>query len=278
MTNRDWAQASERLVKWMRDRVREAGARGVVFGVSGGLDSALVLALAKRAFGRECLALINPCHSIQEDVDDALELVRLFDCPYKVVDLSPVYDAMLASFRSAEGAPESGCEGSASPASVEGSGNCGETPDGPVASTSGFPIPLAEANLKPRLRMAAWYYYASLLNYLVVGGSNRAELYVGYSTKHGDSGVDIMPLGNLTKGEVREMAAYLGVPKKILEKAPSAGLWRGQTDEEEMGITYRDLDRYLLGQPVPQDVREKIERRHRNSEHKRRMPPVPDVI
>jgi NAD+ synthase len=278
LTNRDWAQASERLVKWMRDRVREAGARGVVFGVSGGLDSALVLALAKRAFGRECLALINPCHSVQEDVDDALDLVRLFDCPYKVVDLSPVYDAMLASFRSAHGRRGSGCEDSAPPASVEGSGKGGETPDGPVASTSGFPISLAEANLKPRLRMAAWYYYANLMNYLVVGGSNRAELYVGYTTKYGDSGVDIMPLGRLTKGEVREMAAYLGVPRKILEKAPSGGLWEGQTDEEEMGITYRDLDSYLLGQPVGDEVREKIERRHRGSEHKRRMPPVPDEV
>jgi len=249
LATRDWAQASERLVEWIRDRAREAGARGGVFGVSGGIDSALVLALAKRAFGSECLALILPCHSVQEDVDDALELVRLFDCPHKVVDLSPAYDALLASLRFA-------------------GGECG----------SGSVTALAEANLKPRLRMAAWYYYANLMNYLVLGGSNRAEIYVGYSTKYGDTGVDIMPLGHLTKSEVREMAAHLGVPKRIVERTPSAGLWKGQTDEDEMGITYRDLDNYLFGKPVPDDVRAKIERRHRNSEHKRRMPPVPDVI
>ncbi|MGI6666251.1 MAG: NAD(+) synthase [Bacillota bacterium] len=241
----DYASASEHLIRWMRDRAREAGARGGVFGLSGGLDSALVLALAKKAYGRECLALIMPCHSLQEDVDDALDLARLFDCPYRVVDLGPAYDALLASFRDA-GVPR-------------------------VSESS-----LAEANLKPRLRMATWYYYASLMNYLVVGCSNRDELYVGYTTKHGDSGVDIMPLANLTKAEVKRMAAFLGVPERIVERVPSAGLWKGQTDEEEMGITYRDLDSYLLGQPVSDEAREKIERRHRNSEHKRRMPPVPD--
>ncbi|HHY75237.1 MAG TPA: NAD(+) synthase [Firmicutes bacterium] len=263
MAIRDYALASERLVEWMQDRAREAGARGGVFGVSGGIDSALVLALSRKAYGDNCLALIMPCYSLQEDVDDALELVRLFGCPYKVVDLCPAFDALLSSLSSGggEGIP----------------GGAGKEPDAGMAPDASA-ISLAEANIKPRLRMTALYYYANLLNYLVVGTSNRAELYVGYSTKYGDSGVDIMPLGGLTKGEVREMAAYLGVPKKIIEKAPSAGLWKGQTDEGEMGITYRDLDRYLLGLPVPDDVREKIERRHRNSEHKRRMPPVPDVI
>ena len=94
---------------------------------------------------------------------------------------------------------------------------------------------LAEANLKPRLRMGALYYLANRLNYLVVGTSNRSELSVGYFAKHGDGGVDIMPLANLLKKDVNELARHLDIPKKIIEKAPSAGLWPGQTDEGRDG-------------------------------------------
>jgi NAD+ synthase len=259
----DYALASEHLVTWMRERAEEARASGAVFGLSGGLDSALVLALARKAFGDRCLALIMPCHSLQEDVDDALLLARLFDCPYKVVDLGPAYDALLTAYRVAEPGSDPGGDAFDGPGHKDGPGNRS-------------PASLARANLKPRLFMATWYYHANIMDYLVVGSSNKDELYVGYSTKYGDSGVDIMPLANLTKGEVKAMAAYMGVPRKILERVPSAGLWKGQTDEEEMGITYRDLDAYLAGQPVSDDVREKIEGRHRNSEHKRRMPPVPN--
>ncbi|MGI6631912.1 MAG: NAD(+) synthase [Bacillota bacterium] len=245
MEKADLSVRVERLVRWMRDRASEANAKGGVFGVSGGLDSALVLALAKKAWGDSCLGLILPCHSLREDVDDALELVRMFDCPHRVIDLGPTYEALVSSF--------------------------GAGPEGPVSA-------LALANIKPRLRMISLYYHANLMNYLVVGSSNRDEIYVGYSTKYGDGGVDIQPLASMTKGEVREMSSYLGVPRRIVERVPSAGLWPGQTDEQEMGISYEDLDAYLLGRPVPEDVKGKILRRHRNSEHKRRMPPSPDFV
>lgn len=231
------------LVEWMKERGLEARTRGAVFGVSGGVDSALVLTLSKRAWPDDCLGLILPCHSLPDDRKDALELLHLFGCPYRESDLSEAYDALLRTL------PETDSDG----------------------------LRLAKANLKPRLRMIANYYYANLYNYLVVGTGNRDEIHVGYSTKYGDGGVDIQPLGNLTKGEVREMARYLGVPPRIVGKPPSAGLWEGQTDEEEMGLTYRDIDAYLQGQEVPGDVKEKIERRHKSSEHKRRTPPIPNL-
>ncbi|MGE5578500.1 MAG: NAD(+) synthase [Bacillota bacterium] len=232
------------LVEWMKERGAEARAKGAIFGVSGGIDSALVLALAKRAWPQNCLGLVLPCHSLQEDVDDALDILKQYECPYRVLDLSDTYETLLRSLPS------------------EGPEEC---------------LRLARANLKPRLRMLTLYYHANLLNYMVVGTGNRDEIYVGYSTKYGDGGVDIQPLGALTKGEVRELARYLGVPPRIVGKPPSAGLWEGQTDEEEMGITYRDIDAYLQGQEVPEEVRLKIERRHRTSEHKRRTPPIPEM-
>nr|MCU0256832.1 NAD(+) synthase [Vicinamibacterales bacterium] len=135
---------------------------------------------------------------------------------------------------------------------------------------------LAQANLKPRLRMTTLYYVANRLNYLVAGTGNRTEIAIGYYTKYGDGGVDLLPLGALVKSEVRALARELGVPAPIIEKPPSAGLWIGQTDEGEMGFTYAELEDYLLRGPdavAPATVM-KIERLVRASEHKRHLPPV----
>jgi NAD+ synthase len=134
---------------------------------------------------------------------------------------------------------------------------------------------LAEANLKPRLRMATIYLYANRLNYLVVGSSNRCELSIGYFTKYGDGGVDIMPLGNLLKSQVRDLARHLGIPQVIIDKPPSAGLWEGQTDEQEMGLTYDQLDVYFTTGRAPEAVKRKIEERVARNAHKRIAPPVP---
>ncbi len=231
------------LTRWMKTITGEAGALGGVFGVSGGVDSALVLALAKRAWGNNCMGLVMPCHSADEDARDALQLLNLFSCPHRVCDLTSVYDEVLKNL------------------SVLGAGTN-----------------LAKANLKPRLRSMTLYYQAALLNYLVVGASNKAELHVGYFTKHGDSGVDMQPLAHLTKTEVWDMARYLGVPDGIASKTPSGGLWQGQTDEEEMGLTYKDLDTYLSGGVVSEEVLKKIQSKHAKSEHKRRVPAIPDFI
>jgi NAD+ synthase len=135
---------------------------------------------------------------------------------------------------------------------------------------------LAQANIKARLRMITLYSYANQLGYMVVGSGNRSELVTGYFTKYGDGGVDILPLGNLVKAQVRELAAYLGVPECIITKPPSAGLWQGQTDESEMGLTYREIDEYLLNDKASDVVRRKLESMFAASEHKRKTPPLPD--
>jgi NAD+ synthase len=123
--------------------------------------------------------------------------------------------------------------------------------------------------------MATIYFYANRLNYLVVGSSNRCELGVGYFTKYGDGGVDVMPLANLVKGQVQDLARHLGIPQVIIDKPPSAGLWAGQTDEQEMGLTYDQLDAYFTTGKAPDEVRRKIEQRIARNAHKRTVPPLP---
>jgi NAD+ synthase len=122
--------------------------------------------------------------------------------------------------------------------------------------------------------MMTLYYTAQKLAFLVAGSSNRCEIAIGYFTKYGDGGVDIMPLGNLVKSEVRELASFLQIPQAIIDKPPSAGLWAGQTDEEEMGVSYDILDRYILTGEAPEDARKKIEVLTAGSKHKRKVPPI----
>ncbi len=135
---------------------------------------------------------------------------------------------------------------------------------------------LAKANLKARLRMLTLYYHANQLNYMVAGSGNKSELAIGYFTKYGDGGVDILPLGNLGKAQVVELARFLDIPQEIIDKPPSAGLWPGQTDEDELGLSYEELDRYLLTGKAGGEIRQKIESLITLSNHKRQPPPLPD--
>lgn len=231
------------LVEWLREQVSQAGTQGVVVGVSGGVDSAVAAAIAKRAFPDQCLALILPCESQVSDRMDSQLLLEEFDIPYRIVDLDNAYNLLLTQFES-------------------------------YIKLDGSKGRLLRANIKPRLRMITLYYSAQVRNYLVLGTSNRSEISVGYATKYGDTGVDIQLLGDLIKAEVYELAHYLKIPEVIINKPPSGGLWEGQTDEEEMGVTYRDLDQYLAtGKGEPRVV-EKIERMMKVSEHKRRVPAI----
>jgi len=232
-----------------------------VFGLSGGLDSAVVAALAMRSDIEASLGVVMPCHSDPQDVEHALECARAFSLPVVICDLSRQYDAQLALMESALSTLESNT-----------------TPDtAPSFEYTPERLRMAEANLKPRLRMSVLYYYSNKMNLLVAGTSNRSELKVGYFTKYGDGGADILPIAGLVKSQVRELAEYLGVPRAIIEKPPSAGLWAGQTDEKEMGITYEQLDHYILTGKGPQSVVDRVEALARASAHKMARPPAPDL-
>ncbi|HEX78675.1 MAG TPA: NAD(+) synthase [Dehalococcoidia bacterium] len=236
-------QLADRLTLWIAEKVKSAGLKGAVFGMSGGVDSSVVAALSRRACGEDTLGLLMPCHSDPQDEQHALAVAEKFSIRTKKIALDAVYDMLLKSFN------------------VEG-----DTDD----------ERLARANLKARLRMLTIYFHANRLRYLVTGSGNKSELTVGYFTKYGDGGVDILPLGNLVKTQVRELAAFLGVPQEIIDKPPSAGLWRGQTDEEDLGCSYEELDRLLTGGKASGDIKAKIEKLVAANRHKLNPPPIPD--
>ncbi len=266
-------KVADALGAWIRERVLAAGCRGIVFGLSGGLDSAVVAALGMRAIPDGCLGVVMPCHSDPEDVEDALACARAFSLPTLVCDLTSLFDRHLALV--------SGClsNGAAQPDLAFAAPALAELAYAAarVAMSDPGRSRMAQANLKPRLRMTVLYYYANILGYLVVGTTNRSELTVGYFTKYGDGGSDIMPLAGLVKWQVRELASYLGVPRHVIEKAPTAGLWSGQTDEGEMGISYAKLDHYILTGEADDAVRRRVDSLNRASQHKLARPPAPNI-
>jgi NAD+ synthase len=231
----------DKIVSWIRRQVKDARAKGIVMGLSGGLDSSVTAALSKEAVGRRrVLALVLPCHSQQGDLKDAELIAKKLGIKTTIVELSGIYDRLLKIL--------------------------------PPAGS------LGRANLKPRLRMLVLYYFANKLNYLVCGTGNKSELSLGYFTKYGDGGTDILPLGDLLKREVVKLARELGLPEKIILKAPTAGLWPGQTDEAEMGITYNELDDILARidekKAQAQAKVKKVRAMIASSQHKRQGPKV----
>jgi NAD+ synthase len=247
------------LTDWLQQRVAAARARGLVVGLSGGIDSAVVVRLCQMAMPDHVVGVIMPCHSDPRDEADARLVAEHFNLPVARVDLAPAHDALLNAGGSAIAAL--GRQISFAGAS----------------DTTDIRARVPAANLKPRLRMATLYYIANSFNYLVAGTGNRSELTIGYFTKYGDGGVDVLPIAHLLKSEVRNLADQLGVPQPIIDKAPSAGLWLGQTDEAEMGFTYADLENYLMSGPstVAPALADRLERMIHASEHKRRTPPMP---
>jgi NAD+ synthase len=235
-------ELAEYLTDWIRAEVTAGGGRGAVFGLSGGIDSAVVAALTKQAFAHHALGVVMPCHSDSRDAEDGALVAHHFGVPSATVDLGPVYDLLLAQL----------------------AGSSSDLPDSRLAT----------ANLKPRLRMTTLYAFANQLGYRVLGTGNRSELAVGYFTKYGDGGADLLPLGSLVKSEVRDLARSLDVPERIITKPPSAGLWADQTDEAEMGLTYEELDAYLLTGTASPAVKAKVDAMNTASEHKRALPRV----
>lgn len=253
------AKSVKEIADWLRQRVNAAGARGIVVGLSGGIDSAVVVRLAQIAAPGQTVGVIMPCGSDPRDEADARLVAEGFGIPVLRVDLAAPYEALVTAIQDAM---------AALPVDLA-------VPAAGADSDPRARMPLA--NVKPRLRMTTLYYLANTLNYLVAGTGNRAELTVGYFTKYGDGGVDVLPIGDLLKSDVRAMARELDVPDRIIEKPPSAGLWAGQTDEAEMGTSYAELEQYLTGGPeaVAPALALRLERMIRASEHKRSMPPTP---
>lgn len=248
-----WKPVVDRITAFIDRKVEEAGARGIVLGLSGGIDSACTAYLSKKALGSEgVFGVIAPEEGVTppEDVGDAINFCEELGIDYKIIKINSLVNDFIRTL-----------------------GEGGDT---------------ATANLKPRIRMVILYFFANSKNMLVTGTGNKTELKVGYFTKYGDGGTDILPLGDLYKTEVFSLSEYLGVPRKIIDKKPSAGLWRGQTDESEMGMSYEKLDTVLKAieksdedkidvNGVKRDDIESVRYMVESSAHKREMPPIAKI-
>lgn len=233
---RNYEEELEKRVEFIRCVLQNSGAKGIVFGNSGGKDSALVGILCKKACDN-VLSVIMPCQSTRnfgEDKDDATKLAEQFGIDSITVNLSNVKSELLNAIESNAQVTDA-----------------------------------AKSNIAPRLRMATLYAVAQSRGALVVGTGNKSERFMGYFTKWGDGANDFNPISDLTVTEIYEFLEYLNAPENIIKKAPSAGLFEGQTDEKEMGVTYKEIDTYMAGGQVSEDAKEKIERAHRITEHKR---------
>ena len=236
---RNYEIETKNRVEFIRDVLRNAHADGIVYGNSGGKDSALVGILCKIACDNT-VGLIMPCGSkINYDTDktDAESVAKQYNIAARLIDLSDLKSELIRTV--------------------------GET----TALTD-----TALANISPRLRMTAMYAVAASENRIVAGTGNRSEEYMGYFTKWGDGAYDFNPIADLTVTEVYEFLRHLGAPESIISKAPSARLFDGQTDENEMGVTYRSIDDFLLTSMVNKRDQAIIDGFHKSSRHKRNMP------
>ncbi len=236
---RDYKTETEKRVEFIKNLVEKTGAKGIIYGNSGGKDSALVGILCKLACDNT-LGVIMPCCSTrnyEEDTDHGNLVAEQFKIETRTVDLTEVKTSLIKA--------------------VEGKTEVNKS---------------ADINIPPRLRMTTLYTIAASEGRLVAGTGNRSEIYMGYFTKWGDGGCDFNPIADLTAGEVFEFLRYLQAPDEIINKPPSAGLYEGQTDEDDMGVTYAAIDEYILNGNAHSHDAEIIRRYHSTSEHKRRMP------
>ncbi len=238
---RDYEKELQARLAFIRDMLARSHAQGVIYGNSGGKDSALVGILCKLAC-ENTVGVCLPCESKRnfgEDMADGMAVAEQFQIETRVMDLTAVKQTLTSAL--------------------------GELTELNRA---------ASTNINPRLRMITLYALAAAENRLVAGTGNRSERYMGYFTKWGDGACDFNPIGDLTVTEIYEFLRYLKAPENIIRKAPSAGLFEGQTDEQEMGVSYAAIDRYLAGEPVTPEEEAIIRRFHERSEHKRKLPPV----
>ena len=235
------------ITNFIKEYFKNNNLKGVVLGISGGKDSAVVAALFARAIGSEnVLGVTLPCHSEKTDKSDAQLVADKYGFELINLDLTPVYDSFINE--------------------VNKLGNFSEEE-----------LKNSNINIKPRLRMSSVYYLAALYSaikggtYVVAGTSNKCELYVGYFTKGGDSTYDIGVLNNYTVSEVIQIGEYLEVPDPVIHKVPSDGL-SGQSDEDKLGVKYNDIASVIDGEEVKSEVKEKVLSLHRSASHKFNIP------
>ena len=256
MSTTSAAELADSMSSWIAERVADAGARTVVLGLSGGVDSAVVCGLCAKALGAErVVGVIMPSSSNPDDAVQAAKVATAFGVRTLTVDLTSISRTFHASMPTESAMTALGMH----------------PDDDGAAGRAG----LATANVRPRLRMTTLYYVANLVSGMVVGTGNKSEAMIGYFTKYGDGGVDMFPIIDLFKHEVRAVAAEIGVPQSVIDRPPSAGLWEGQTDETEIGMTYEQLDAALAAvvsgdtSGIEPAVLERVQGLHNRSAHKR---------
>lgn len=248
--------AQNKIIDFIRNETRKAGVDGAVIGISGGIDSALAATLTVKALGKDkVLGIHMPEFGLTpaEDSRDAKILADWLGIEFKTVDISGIISAFMAVVPESESADR-----------------------------------LCKGNLKARTRMSLLYFHANHMNRMVMGTGNKTEILLGYFTKYGDGGVDLEPIGGLYKTEVWELSRRLGIPDPLITKKPSAGLWAGQTDEADLGISYVKVDEVLKRlemNETPETIMNALEisaeqlnsvmKRIERNEHKRKTPPVP---
>ena len=231
----------EKIAAWIKERIQSTGRKGVVLGMSGGIDCSVVARLCQRA-GVDIFLVMMPYGndmSNSKSYAHSMELIEKFEFSYYMYDIKPAVDAIVVTERI------------------------------PGFETNEANKELSVANIRPRVRMTYLYQLAQMGSRFVIGTGNMAECTVGYFTKWGDGACDLNPLAKMTKQEVYTLARYLGVPDCIVNKKPSAGLWEGQTDEDELGMTYAQIDAFILNDSSGnEEVDCLIEKRIAMSAHK----------
>jgi len=252
--NQDYPKLIENIDEFLSDQIEKNHANGVILGLSGGVDSAVLAYLCKRKLKEKTLAIIMPDTSItpNSETEDALKMISLTGIEYKLIDINPIIKEYTMYLE---------------------------------------PNEKARGNLRARVRTNILYYYANIRNYLVLGSSDKSEYLIGYFTKFGDGASDITPIIPLYKLQVREIARHLGVPDKVISKKSSPHLWKEHEAEKELGISYEEIDSILyclfdkkLSNSETEEITgidknmiEKIHRLNISSEHKRSPTPKPEI-